>query len=159
MPSERAPDGGVRSASWDMRKCVHGDRPGRRSYAQKFLDLRSCCLPVELMKTATSSSIRLTKPSLQLLASNAPPCWPGSATMQRVPGGIAYSMRHSTIALVTFPLEISSMGVTLVAALRCTGYKLWTCHDYSHRKCWDFTGQKYTAMSKEGNTWICFTDP
>ena len=29
----------------------------------------------------------------------------------------------------------------------------------SNRKCWDFTGQKYTTMSKEGNTWICFTDP
>ena len=29
----------------------------------------------------------------------------------------------------------------------------------SNRKCWDFTGQKYAAMSKEGSTWMCFTDP
>ena len=29
----------------------------------------------------------------------------------------------------------------------------------SNRKCWDFTGQKYAAMSKEGSTWMCLTDP
>ena len=29
----------------------------------------------------------------------------------------------------------------------------------SKRKCWDFTGQKYVPMAKQGHVWMCFTDP
>eukprot|EP01048_Picozoa_sp_COSAG05_P005397 COSAG05_NODE_318_length_11494_cov_485.893813_15_plen_395_part_00 len=29
----------------------------------------------------------------------------------------------------------------------------------SKRRCWDFTGQKYIPMAKEGYVWMCFTNP
>ena len=29
----------------------------------------------------------------------------------------------------------------------------------SKRKCWDFTGQKYVPMAKQGHVWMCFTEP